>query len=96
MLNSPLTHTLASNPQSSPPLVLKSEGNIDGKLVTATRSNGQEMAELPEVEHKLDNALIVLRRMMKESGPAVTAVKHFVDKFEKLQGMISHIAFCNF
>ena len=85
MLNSPLTHTLASNSQSSPPLVLKSEGNIDGKLVTAT--NGQEMAEMPEVEHKLDNALHVLRRMMKESGPAVTAVKHFVDKFEKLQGV---------
>ena len=93
MLNSPLTHTLASNAQSSPPLVLKSEGNIDGKLVTATRSSGQEMAELPEVEHKLDNALLVLRRMMKESGPAVTAVKHFVDKFEKLQGMISHTIF---
>lgn len=86
MLNSPLTHTLASNSQSSPPLVLKSEGNIDGKLVAATVTNGQEMAEMPEVEHKLDNALLVLRRMMKESGPAVTAVKHFVDKFEKLQG----------
>ena len=90
MLNSPLTHTLATNPQSSPPLVLKTEGNLDGKLVTATRTNGsQELEGMPEVSHKLDNALMVLRRMLKESGPAVTAVKHFVDKFEKLQGKFS-------
>ena len=41
---------------------------------------------MPEVSQKLDNALVVLKRMMKESGPTANAVKHFVDKFERLQG----------
>jgi len=86
ILSSPLTHSLTSHPQSSPPLTLKTEGNLDGKLVTATRSNGQELGDMPEVSQKLDNALVVLKRMMKESGPTANAVKHFVDKFERLQG----------
>ena len=66
--------------------MLKTEGNLDGKLVTATRSNGQELGDMPEVSHKLDNTLLVLKRMMKESGPTANAVKQFVDKFERLQG----------
>ena len=39
-----------------------------------------------EVSHKLDNTLQVLRRMLKQSEPSVTAVSQFLDKFEKLQG----------
>ena len=43
------------------------------------------MAELPKVEVNLDTTLLVIMQMIKESRPAV---KHFVDKLEKLQGMI--------
>ena len=39
-----------------------------------------------QVSHKLDNTLQVLRRMLKQSEPSVTAVRQFLDKFEKLQG----------
>ena len=39
-----------------------------------------------QVSHKLDNTLQVLRRMLKQSEPSVTAVSQFLDKFEKLQG----------
>ena len=38
------------------------------------------------MSHKLDNTLQVLRRMLKQSEPSVTAVRQFLDKFEKLQG----------
>ena len=38
------------------------------------------------MSHKLDNTLQVLRRMLKQSEPSVTAVSQFLDKFEKLQG----------
>ena len=65
---------------------MKTEGNLDGKLVTATRTNGQELGDMPEVSQKLDNALLVLKRMMRESGTTANAVKQFVDKFERLQG----------
>lgn len=91
MLNSPLTHSLSSTTQ---PIVIKTDSplspvshgqHLDGKLLNRSHQP-QELYDLNDVSLKLDNTLQVLRRMLKQSGTGVTAVKQFVDKFEKLQG----------
>jgi len=85
LLNSPLTHTISSNQQ---PVVIKTEvpslspgshgQHLDGKLLPY---------DLGDLSDKLDNALQVLKRMLKQNtGTGLAAVKHFADKFEKLQG----------
>ena len=49
-------------------------------------SSEKYLKKYDQVSHKLDNTLQVLRRMLKQSEPSVTAVSQFLDKFEKLQG----------
>lgn len=89
--------TSPSSPQQVQ-LQLKPSSHLDGGKLVSMGGRQEEVFDLTEVSAKLDRTLAVLRTMLKQTGASCAAVKHFVDKFDRLRGDQGQLedALCSF